>query len=85
MNPLDLGGIWPFLLAGVLGIARGLGLAVCAEGVETPAQAARLQELGCDLAQGYLYAEPLTPDEAGAFWRVRGGSGESRAPAQKDA
>ena len=73
------------LLSGVLGIARGLGLAVCAEGVETPAQAARLQELGCDLAQGYLYAPPLEPGEAGAFWRTQGGSGEASAPAKTDA
>ena len=68
------------LLSGVLGIARGLGLAVCAEGVETPAQAARLRELGCDLAQGYLYAPPLEPDEAKAFWREYGGSGEPDRP-----
>jgi EAL domain-containing protein (putative c-di-GMP-specific phosphodiesterase class I) len=51
------------LLAGVIGIAHGLGLTVCAEGVETAEQAARLRELGCDLAQGHHFSGPL-PGEA---------------------
>jgi diguanylate cyclase (GGDEF)-like protein/PAS domain S-box-containing protein len=42
----------------VLGIGTALGLSVVAEGVETPQQAASLQALGCDTAQGYLYSPP---------------------------
>jgi EAL domain-containing protein (putative c-di-GMP-specific phosphodiesterase class I) len=34
---------------------------VIAEGIETEAQAARLTELSCPLAQGYLYSRPLAP------------------------
>ena len=36
----------------------GLHLELIAEGVETPAQAGQLVGLGCELAQGYLYARP---------------------------
>ncbi len=40
-------------------LAHGLHLKVVAEGVETEAQAAFLKEIGCELAQGYLYSKPV--------------------------
>jgi PAS domain S-box-containing protein len=39
-------------------LAHGLRLKVVAEGVETAAQADMLKEMGCELAQGYLYSKP---------------------------
>ncbi|SNS89119.1 diguanylate cyclase (GGDEF) domain-containing protein [Geodermatophilus saharensis] len=39
-------------------LAHGLGLSVCAEGVETPAVAAWLRAVGCDRAQGWLFSRP---------------------------
>lgn len=39
--------------------ARTLKLSVVAEGVETAEQATFLQELGCDMIQGYLVARPM--------------------------
>ena len=39
-------------------LAHGLGLTVVAEGVETLAQMAILEELGCDQAQGFAFARP---------------------------
>jgi EAL domain-containing protein (putative c-di-GMP-specific phosphodiesterase class I) len=44
----------------VIAMARELGLAVIAEGVETEAHLAALAEAGCSTFQGYLCAEPLT-------------------------
>jgi PAS domain S-box-containing protein len=44
-------------------LAHGLSLKIVAEGVETQAQAGMLKDLGCELAQGYLYSKPV-PGEA---------------------
>ena len=43
-----------------ISLAHALDLRVVAEGVETVDQQQALRELGCELAQGYLYARPLT-------------------------
>ena len=50
------------IVSAVAGMARGLGLTVIAEGVETAAQAEALRALGCQRGQGYLYARPLAPE-----------------------
>lgn len=47
------------LVQGIIGLSRGLGIEVTAEGVETEEQAARLLAAGCPLAQGYLFAHPM--------------------------
>jgi diguanylate cyclase (GGDEF)-like protein/PAS domain S-box-containing protein len=50
------------LVRGIIRLARTMDIDVVAEGVETPAQAERLLALGCDRAQGYLFA-PAVPAE----------------------
>jgi diguanylate cyclase (GGDEF)-like protein len=45
----------------ILSMAAGLHLDVVAEGVETEAQAAILEEMGCSQGQGYLWSRPLPP------------------------
>ncbi|WP_312516374.1 EAL domain-containing protein [Massilia sp.] len=47
----------------VVQLGRNLGLSVIAEGVEDERQAQILRQLGCPLAQGYLYARPLSPQK----------------------
>ena len=47
----------------IVGLGKNLGLDVIAEGVETEGQLEYLRAHGCDIAQGYLYAKPQTPEE----------------------
>jgi EAL domain-containing protein (putative c-di-GMP-specific phosphodiesterase class I) len=51
-------------------MAHALGMLVVAEGVETQERHERARELGCDLAQGYLYAPPGTAEDV--FGPARG-------------
>jgi EAL domain-containing protein (putative c-di-GMP-specific phosphodiesterase class I)/GGDEF domain-containing protein len=51
------------LAKSVIRLAHGLSLQVVAEGVETEDQAALLQELRCDVLQGFLLGRPVTGDE----------------------
>jgi diguanylate cyclase (GGDEF)-like protein/PAS domain S-box-containing protein len=46
----------------IIQMGHALNKQVIAEGVETLEQATRLQELGCDIAQGYYFGRPLAPD-----------------------
>ncbi|MYN43573.1 EAL domain-containing protein [Pseudoduganella sp. FT93W] len=55
----DENGHYPVILA-IISIARGLGLHLVAEGVETDVQARYLQTNGCTTMQGYLYHRPLS-------------------------
>jgi diguanylate cyclase (GGDEF)-like protein/PAS domain S-box-containing protein len=48
----------------VLNLARRLGLAAVAEGVETRQQLEHLKDLGCHRAQGFLISEAVTPEAA---------------------
>jgi predicted signal transduction protein with EAL and GGDEF domain len=59
------------IVDGIIRLAHGLRLQVIAEGVETGAQAARLQAFGCDQIQGYFYARPLPAEELGGWIKSR--------------
>jgi len=51
------------LVQGLLKIARDLELSTVAEGVETLAAWAALRRLGCERAQGFLFARPMPGDQ----------------------
>ena len=44
-------------------MGHGLGMKVVAEGIETESTALQVRDLGCDVAQGYLYSRPLPAEE----------------------
>jgi EAL domain-containing protein (putative c-di-GMP-specific phosphodiesterase class I) len=47
------------LTEAIVALARTLQLQVVAEGIEQPEQLAFLRRLGCELGQGYFFAQPL--------------------------
>jgi EAL domain-containing protein (putative c-di-GMP-specific phosphodiesterase class I) len=59
------------LLGGIAQLGRSLGLELVAEGVELEIQAEIARQAGCDMAQGFLFARPTGPDQAGALLRDR--------------
>ena len=57
-NPKDAA-----ITANLASLAHALGVLATAEGIESDGQLVSVKELGCDLAQGYLFAHPLPPLE----------------------
>ena len=55
------------LLGTIIGLAHALDYSLVAEGVETEEQALKLQQLGCDIIQGYYFSKPLPARDVPAF------------------
>lgn len=56
------------LCEAIVVMAHKLGMKVIAEGVETAAQAALLQQINCDYAQGYFYSKPVSATEFASLY-----------------
>lgn len=65
------------IVSAIIDQAHERGLTVVAEGVETWSEAARLIELGCDRAHGWLFASEQRADKA--RWLLEHGKGWQRA------
>jgi diguanylate cyclase len=61
------------IVSALIGLSHALGLEVVAEGVESPDHVRALRALGCDVAQGYLFAKALPATE---ITRIRGTGGQ---------
>jgi EAL domain-containing protein (putative c-di-GMP-specific phosphodiesterase class I)/FixJ family two-component response regulator len=46
----------------VVDLAHRVGSTVCAEGIETPEDLRSVIAMGCDSAQGFLFAKPMPPE-----------------------
>lgn len=57
------------IVRSIVDLVRSLGLRSVAEGVESAEVAARLAAMGCDLGQGWLFAEPMSAADATVWLR----------------
>ncbi|MDQ1633007.1 MAG: hypothetical protein QOC80_2979, partial [Frankiaceae bacterium] len=62
------------IVASVVSLARAIGLAVVAEGIETVAQRRWLIDIGCTLGQGFLFGRPVPADRFAELYGPTGGS-----------
>ncbi|MDT8991094.1 EAL domain-containing protein [Curvibacter sp. APW13] len=65
----------------VVALADSLGLAVIAEGVETPGQRDFLSALGCHAYQGYLFGRPGPVDSLATWWDRKANADRATGPA----
>lgn len=61
------------LIEAIIAMAHQLDMQVLAEGVETEAQRAHLQQAGCDIFQGYYFSRPLASEQLQAWALEHGG------------
>jgi diguanylate cyclase (GGDEF)-like protein len=57
------------IVSGVVMMAEALGMTVLAEGVEEQGQVEKLRALGCDFAQGFMFARPMPAEELAKLLR----------------
>ncbi len=68
------------IVRAVITVAKSLGLAVTAEGIETADQLEHLRSLGCDHGQGYYFAKPMPGDRVPALLVTTAPWGGQRPP-----
>ncbi len=57
-------GTRPVILRSIISLAHDLGMDVVAEGAETDSDAVELYQLGCEFAQGFVFGEPMSAEDA---------------------
>ena len=69
----------------IIDLCRSLGLCVVAEGVETAVSVQLLQQMGCDVLQGYFFSPPVPADAALILLDEDRGKPDSYTPAHSSA
>ena len=59
------------IVRAIVDLARHLGMAVVAEGVESELTLSMLDDIGCDIGQGFLFSRPLPYDRLEAWFSAR--------------
>jgi EAL domain-containing protein (putative c-di-GMP-specific phosphodiesterase class I) len=60
------------IIRAIVALAEALGMSTLAEGIETEEQLARLRDLGCTEAQGYVFSTPRAPADLSEYFASRG-------------
>jgi EAL domain-containing protein (putative c-di-GMP-specific phosphodiesterase class I) len=68
------------IVEAMITMGHALGMRITAEGVERAEQAAELRNLGCDSAQGFHFARPLTARALEQLLTKDGGIGGTVVP-----
>jgi EAL domain-containing protein (putative c-di-GMP-specific phosphodiesterase class I) len=68
------------IVTSIVRLAEHLSFQLVAEGVETPAELALLERMGCPIIQGYAVSPPLEPEDWPAFLAGRAGSSTASGP-----
>ncbi|MER6002079.1 EAL domain-containing protein [Nonomuraea angiospora] len=63
------------IVRSIVDLVRSLGLRSVAEGVESDEVAMRLDEMGCDMGQGWLFGRPMAAADATVWLREHTGAG----------
>lgn len=71
LNPKGDTGKNSDIVKSIVKLAKDLGLALVAEGIETEKQLEMLKQLRCDYGQGYFFARPLNVDKASSLIQQR--------------
>jgi diguanylate cyclase (GGDEF)-like protein/PAS domain S-box-containing protein len=67
VNAMGREGDGSVIVRTIITLAHSLGMTVVAEGAETKEQVAQLTALGCEYAQGYFFAKPMSAEDAAAL------------------
>jgi len=62
------------IVEAVIDLGHNLGMSVVAEGAQTQRQVTRLKEMGCDFAQGYFFARPMSASDIGTLLAAQPGA-----------
>ena len=62
------------LVKSIIALGKNMNMRIIAEGVETRQQAKILSDLGCDMAQGYYFAKPMSEMDVTKFTNEKGHS-----------
>jgi diguanylate cyclase (GGDEF)-like protein/PAS domain S-box-containing protein len=65
VSDIDRDPVKSAIVSAVVTLSQAVGSTTVVEGVETPAQLEHLRSLGCEVAQGFLFARPMTASAFG--------------------
>jgi EAL domain-containing protein (putative c-di-GMP-specific phosphodiesterase class I) len=75
VSQLDKGGEGEILLHTLVQLGKALEIETTAEGIERPQDLSLIRDQECDSGQGFLFAQPLSAQDADSFFKQWGSDG----------